>query len=321
VKPFRTVAAYAPQGVTALGLGIVSAIFTRRPGLPDFDFFICADSPGPLQTDLGVALAAAGDISQLDRADLVLSLPGADFRSPASEAVLDVLRAARARGATVAGHCTGTFLLAAAGLLDGLEATTHWQFAGELSERYPRVKVRPDPLYIDEGSIVTGAGAAAGLDMCLHIVRRAYGAAVANEIARNLVIPPYRDGGQAQFLALTAADENDDRRLASVIGWARANLARNPTIPELASRAMMSHRSFARHFKAATGAPPHAWLRAERLGLAEELLETTGLPVEEIARQVGYRSAAVLREQFMLRRGVAPSTYRRTFARTARHPS
>lgn len=184
-------------------------------------------------------------------------------------------------------------------------------------ELYPSVKVHPEPLYIDQGGIVTGAGAAAGVDMCLHLVRRAYGAAAANEIARNLVIPPYRDGGQAQYLApLTTADGNDDRRLAAVIDWARANLARNPTVPELADRAMMSRRSFARHFKASTGAPPHAWLRTERLGLAEELLETTGMPVEEIARQVGYRSAAVLREQFVLRRGVAPTTYRRTFAQT-----
>jgi transcriptional regulator GlxA family with amidase domain len=311
------VAAYAPQGATALSLGIVSAMFAPRPGLsglPAFDLAVCSERPGPLRTDLGVSLAVTHGLGVLERADLVLVLPGAEFRGAASDAVLGALRAAHAGGAIVAGHCVGTFLIAAAGLLDGLEATTHWQFAGELAACYPSITVRPDALYIDQGAIVTGAGAGAGIDMCLHLIRREYGAAAANMIARAVVVPPHRDGGQAQYIDTPVPASADGLRLGDVITWARANIGRRLTVGDLAVRAMMSRRSFARHFRAATGATPHAWLRAERLNLAEELLETTDLPIERIASQVGYASAAVLREQFALRRGVAPRDYRRTFA-------
>ena len=206
------------------------------------------------------------------------------------------------------------FLLAATGLLDNLEVTTHWEHADELAARFPRLRVRPEALYRDQGGIVTGAGAAAGIDMCLHLIRREHGAALANSIARILVTPPHRDGGQQQFITapVTAADGD---RLVGVIAWARANLDRPLSLDELAARALMSRRSFVRHFKSATGATPHAWLLSQRLHLAEEMLETTGLPVEQIAARVGYRSAAVFREQFTARRGVAPRDYRRTFAR------
>lgn len=199
--------------------------------------------------------------------------------------------------------------------MDGLTVTTHWRFADELATLHPAVTVRPDALYVDEGSIVTGAGAAAGLDMCLHLIRREHGAARANAIARGLVIPPHRDGGQAQYVAAPVAGQGEDQRLAAVLAWAREHLDHPLTVDTLASRALMSRRSFARHFRSATGTSPHAWLRDQRLSLAEELLETTGLSVEQIATRVGYRHAAVLREQFAARRGVSPSAYRRTFRR------
>ena len=314
---FRSVAAYAPHGVTTLGLGVVSAIFAPRPGLNVFDVAICAGQPGLVRTDLGLPLTVTGDLDLLAAADLVLVLPGAEYRARPPDGVLQALRAAHRRGATVAGHCTGTFLLAAAGLLDGLEATTHWQFAGELAAGYPRITVRPEALYIDQGAIVTGAGAAAGIDMSLHIVRRDYGAALANEIARALVVSPHRDGGQAQYIAAPVPSDGSGQRLSDVIAWARANLDRRLPVTELAARAMMSRRSFARHFKTAAGATPHAWLRAQRLNLAEELLEDTSLSVEQIATRVGYASAAALREQFILRRRVPPSDYRRAFTRTS----
>ncbi|ROQ99716.1 AraC family transcriptional regulator with amidase-like domain [Streptomyces sp. 2132.2] len=317
VPPFKTVAAYAPPGVGMLAAGIVCEVFgPHGAALPGFDFALCAERPGPVATDCGVPLSVAHGLDRLAEADLLLALPGAQFRTPPAPAVLDALRAAHGRGAVVAAHCVGTFALAAAGLLDGRRATTHWRFAELLADRHPRVTVEPDALYVDEGDIVTGAGAAAGFDLCLHLLRREHGAALANAIARDMVLPSHRDGGQAQYLAAPVPEDGQDERLAAVLGWARAHLHEPLPVTELARRAMMSKRSFARRFTAATGTTPHAWLRSLRLSRAEELLETTGLPVEEIARQVGYGSAAVLREQFVRRRGIPPRAYRNAFTRT-----
>ncbi|MFF3467678.1 GlxA family transcriptional regulator [Streptomyces sp. NPDC002619] len=310
---FRRIAAYAPSGVTALGLGIVNGVFSRYPDRPAFQTVICAERPGDLRTDLGLTLRVDHGPEALAGADLVLVLPGDGFRAQPAEEVLDALRSARAEGSVVAGHCTGVFLLAAAGLLDGLEATTHWQYADELAARHPSVTVRADALYIDHGGVATGAGATAGLDLCLHLLRREHGAALANRIARDLITPPHRSGGQAQYISAPIPDNGDDQRLADAIAWARENLHRRIPVEELAAQALMSRRSFARHFKAATGASPHAWLLAQRLDLAEQLLETTDLPIEEIAHRIGYSTATVFREQFTLHRGVAPRAYRRTF--------
>ncbi|WHM41279.1 helix-turn-helix domain-containing protein [Streptomyces sp. BPTC-684] len=297
-----------------LAVGIVSEVFgPHGEALPGFDFALCADRPGPVPTDLGVPLAIAHGLDRLAAADLVIALPGADFRTPPAPAVLDALSAAYERGALVAAHCVGTFALAAAGLLDGRRATTHWRFAELLARRHPDVTVEPDALYIDEGRVITGAGAAAGFDLCLHLLRREYGAATANAVARDMVLPSHREGGQAQYLAAPVPEDCQDERLAEVLDWARAHLHEPLPVAELARRALMSKRSFARRFTAATGTTPHAWLRGLRLSSAEELLETTDLPVEEIARRVGYGSAAVLREQFVRRRGVPPRSYRRSF--------
>jgi transcriptional regulator GlxA family with amidase domain len=316
VPAFHRVAAYAPAGAAALGLGLASAVFRRRPPLTGFDFALCADRPGPLTTDLGVPVLVEHDVTLLDRADLVVVLPGAEHTEPPPRRVLAALRTAYRRGATVAAHCLGVFPLAATGLLDGCEATTHWRHADQLAARHPAVTVRPEALYVDQGRIVTGAGAAAGMDLYLHLVRRDHGAALANAIARLLVVPPHRDGGQQQYISAPVPADGDGERLADVLAWARANLHQNPSVNALANRALMSRRSFIRHFRAATGDTPHAWLLAQRLNLAEELLETTTLSMTEIADRVGYRSATVLREQFSLRRGVAPRDYRRTFTRT-----
>ncbi|NJP94769.1 helix-turn-helix domain-containing protein [Nonomuraea sp. FMUSA5-5] len=310
---FERVVAYAPSGVTALALGIVSGVFGAGAGRPAFETVICAERPGELRTDLGLRLQVGHGLAALRGADLVLVLPGDSFRAEPAAAVLDALHCAHAAGAVVAAHCTGVFALAAAGLLDGLEATTHWRYAGELAGRHPAVRVRPDALYLDHGSVATGAGAAAGLDLCLHLLRREHGAALANRVARDLVTPPHRAGGQAQYISTPMPGDGDDGRLTEVIAWARANLDRRVSVAELAARALMSRRTFARAFKSATGASPHAWLLAQRLDRAEHLLETTDLPVEEVARRVGYGSATVLRERFVARRGVAPRDYRRAF--------
>ncbi|MFC0846843.1 GlxA family transcriptional regulator [Streptomyces noboritoensis] len=297
-----------------LAVGIVSEVFgPHGEALPGFDFALCAERPGPVPTDLGVPLAITHGLDRLAAADLVIALPGAEFRTPPAPVVLAALSAAYERGALVAAHCVGTFALAAAGLLDGRRATTHWRFADLLADRHPDVTVEPDALYIDEGRVITGAGAAAGFDLCLHLLRREYGAATANAVARDMVLPSHREGGQAQYLAAPVPEDGQDERLAEVLAWARAHLHEPLPVAELARRALMSKRSFARRFAAATGTTPHAWLRDLRLSSAEELLETTDLPVEEIARRVGYGSAAVLREQFVRRRGVPPRSYRRSF--------
>ncbi|MEU9731319.1 helix-turn-helix domain-containing protein [Streptomyces sp. NPDC048002] len=299
-----------------LAVGIVAEVFAPHgPAAPGFDLALCGDLPGSVLTDVGVPLTVTHGLDRLAGADLVLVLPGAAFRTPPAPAVLDALRAAHGRGALVAAHCVGTFTLAAAGLLDGLRATTHWRFADLLARAHPTVTVEADALYLDEGRIATGAGAAAGFDLCLHLIRREHGAARANHIARDVVLPAHRDGGQTQYLAAPVPQDGQDERLAEVLAWAREHLHEPLPVVELARRAVMSKRSFARRFTAATGTTPHAWLRELRLSRAEELLETTELPVEEVARRVGYGSASVLREQFVRRRGVPPRSYRRAFAR------
>ena len=254
--PFRNVAAYLHDGTGAFGVGVVSEIFgynRGRRGMPAFDFAVCADRPGPLATDSGLTLLVEHGLDRLAEADLVLVTSWEDFSVEPSPAVLAALRTAYERGATIAGHCTGTYVLAAAGLLDGLRATTHWRWADALAKRFPDVRLVPEVLYVDEGRIVTGAGAAAGVDMCLHLVRREYGAAVANGIARDMVVPPHRDGGQAQYVAAPVAADCDDERLAEVLGWAREHLHVPLTVEILAGRALMSQRSFARRFSAGDG--------------------------------------------------------------------
>ncbi|WP_214317702.1 GlxA family transcriptional regulator [Nonomuraea sediminis] len=303
---FRSVAAYAPGGVTAFGLGLVGEVFTGR-----FAFTVCADAE-VVTTDLGLAVQACGDLEALAGADLVLALPSA-VPDAASPRALEAFRAASERGALVASHCVGAFTLAAAGLLDGRRATTHWRFADRLAQRFPAVTVEPDVLYVDEGDLLTGAGAAAGIDLCLHLIRREHGAAAANAIAREMVVPAHREGGQAQYLATPIPGGADDERLAGVLAWALEHLGEPLPVDRLAARALMSRRTFIRRFTAATGTTPHAWVRAQRLNRAEELLETTDLPVEEVARRVGYSGGAELREQFVRRRGVPPRDYRRAF--------
>lgn len=313
--PFRSVVAYAPSSVAGLSLAVVSEVFgfdrTSR-GMPGFDYAVCTLRPGPVRTDTGLTVMVEHGLDRLAAADLVVVLPWEESDSPPE--VHAALRAAHHRGAVVTSHCTGAFTLAAAGLLDGLRAATHWRWADAFAARFPAVTLDPDVLYVDEGLILTSAGAAAGLDLCLYLLRREYGAGVATAVARDLVVPPHRDGGQAQYLAAPVPVDCDDQRLAAVLGWARANLERPLTVDHLAARTLMSPRSFARRFKAATGTTPHAWLLGQRLNRAEELLETGNLPVEEVARRVGFGSAASLREQFVRRRGVPPSHYRRTFA-------
>jgi transcriptional regulator GlxA family with amidase domain len=301
--------------VGSFGLGVSAEVFgydRRHMGLPRFDFGLVSEAPGVLRTDTGIPITVEHGLERLARSDIVSITAWELFDRVPSPALLEAFRAAHARGATIVSHCTGAFVLAEAGLLDGLRVTTHWKYAGELAARFPSVTVDPSVLYVDNGQIITGAGTAAGVDTLLHLVRREWGATAANALAREMVVPPHRDGGQAQFIDAPVAACEDDL-LGAVLEWADGHLAEEISVETLARRALMSSRSFARRFKATTGTTPHAWLLGRRLAAAEALLEDSDAPVEEIARLVGFGTAAGLREQFTRRRGVSPRAYRQKF--------
>ena len=299
----------------AFGLGSASEVFGydyTRFGLPRFDYALVAEVPGLVRTDTGLTVVVEHGLDRLAVSDVVVVTARHDEEAPCPPAVLDALRAVHARGGQLISHCSGAFVLAEAGLLDGLRATTHWRMAGDLAARFPAVDVDPRVLYVDEGRVITGAGTAAGVDALLHWVRREYGPGPANALAREMVVPPHRDGGQAQYVDTPVARCEDDL-LGVVLGWAQAHLAEEITVDGLARRALMSPRSFARRFKATTGTTPHAWLLDRRLAAAETLLTDSDAPVEEVARLVGFGTAAGLREQFARRRGISPRAYRQAF--------
>lgn len=309
-----TVAVYAPSGVATIGLGMVSAVFQKRADwMPSFELVVCTAEPGPLATDMGATVQVEHGLDAMIGTDLVVVLGTAAEPEEPDDELVEALRAAHRSGATVAGSCIGVYPLAATGLLDGLDVTTHWAYADDLARRFPRLTLRPGALYIDHGRVVTGAGASAGMDLFLHLLRRDHGAALTNAVARALVTPPHREGGQQQFIA-APVPAGTGHRFNDILAWARDNLQLPLSVDELARHALMSKRSFIRHFKAATGTTPHAWVHAQRLSRAEELLETTDLAVETVAHRVGYRSAAVLRDQFTAHRGCTPREYRRTFS-------
>ena len=314
----RSVVLVAYDGMAVFEFGIACEIFggnwcedLRVPSW--YDFSIYAASPS-VTFDVGPRIETPSVPGALRDAGTVI-VPPTDYSDRVPDQILEGLRAAHERGARLVSLCTGALVLAEAGVLDGRRVTTHWAECDVLAAKCPDIQVDPGVLYVDDGDILTSAGSAAGIDLCIHVVRQDHGADVAARLARQLVTPPHRDGGQQQFITAPLADADDGGRLAGVIAWARVNLDRQLPLDELAARALMSRRSFVRHFKAATGATPHAWLLSQRLSLAQELLETTSLPVEQIAERAGYRSAAVFREQFAARRGLAPRDYRRTFSR------
>ncbi|CAN3985416.1 GlxA family transcriptional regulator [Kitasatospora purpeofusca] len=307
-EPHR-IAVLALPGVLLLDLGIPVQTFGPDP---HYRVTVCADpSAGPVLAD-GVGLATPAGLEALRDADTVV-VPGyQDPEAPVPGTVLTALRSAHARGARLVSICTGAFALAAAGLLDGRPATTHWRDAAALQRRYPRIDVRPNLLFVDDGDILTSAGVTAGVDLCLHIVRRDHGAAAANARARALVAPPQRPGGQAQFVERLRPDARGDE-LAAVRAWMLDNLASRQSVDELARRAHMSRRTFIRRFQQETGSSPMAWLTAARLDWARELLETTPTPVEQVARLSGLGSPAAFRAAFHRHIGTSPAEYRATF--------
>ncbi|MFJ2648035.1 helix-turn-helix domain-containing protein [Streptomyces sp. NPDC087420] len=277
---------------------------------PWYDFRVC----GPRQARLGgwLRVDTPHGYEALADADTVVVAACGDVEADLPGELVDAVRAAHARGARVVSLCTGAFVLAAAGVLDGRRATTHWEHAATLAARHPRVQVDPDVLYVDEGTVLTSAGKAAGMDLCLHLVTLDHGAAVANALARRLVVPARRAGGQAQFVAVPAPADTG-HALADLLDWASGRLHQPLTVPDLARRANMSTRNLTRRFTAATGVTPLRWLHTQRVHRAQELLETTDDSVELIAARTGMGTAATLRRHFHRALGVPPDTYRSTF--------
>jgi transcriptional regulator GlxA family with amidase domain len=304
------VAVLALDGVLPLDLGIPTQIFSARDDTP-YRLTVCGVGP-QVTTTGGFSLSVPGGLREIRRADTVI-VPGyAPFTRPLPAEVLDVLAAMHARGRRMVSICTGAFALAAAGVLDGLVAATHWRYADELAARYPRVTVDRDVLYVDEGNVLTSAGVSSGIDLCLHIVRQDLGGRIANRVARWIVAAPHRDGGQAQYIEAPVGCA-DRSSLASTRAWALANLRTPLTVRDLARHAGVSERTVARRFKEETGATPLQWLLRARVDLARELLEGTDLGVDRIAEQCGFGTAANFRLHFRRVVGIAPGTYRRTF--------
>lgn len=316
--PLVVVLAY--DGLCTFEFGCAYEIFgLARPefGADWYRYAVAAVDEGPLRANGGLIVTVDGDLSLVEAADLVV-IPGwRGVETPVPERLIASLRAANARGARIASYCSAAFVLGEAGLLDGRGATTHWRYTDRLARRFPLARVAPDVLYVDNGRILTSAGSASAIDMSLHVVRGDYGAGIANSVARRLVLPAHRDGGQAQYIERPVPRAHESERLGEVLDFIRAELHRDLPLAELAARAGMSLRTFQRRFEAMTGEAPGAFVLAERVARARDLLETAAEPgTEEIAARCGFGSAAALRHHFKRRVGVSPGAYRRRFARS-----
>jgi transcriptional regulator GlxA family with amidase domain len=283
----------------------------RGAGVPQFDFRVCTPVPGDIPLKSGLSMNVSLGLEAAADADLVIMTPyGREDDVP--EEVLDALRSAHERGAWVMSICSGAFALARAGLLDGRRCTTHWHYSGELAAKFPKVLVDENVLYVQDDRIITSAGTAAGIDACLHLVRVEFGAAVAAAIARDMVVPPHRDGGQAQFID-RPMPECGSQPMEELLRWMVKNLDDEHPVQELAARVHMSPRTFARRFRAETGATPAAWLNSQRVLRAQELLESTELNIDEVARQSGFGHPVLLRHHFAKVLDTSPQSYRRAF--------
>jgi AraC family transcriptional activator FtrA len=309
------VAAIAYEGLCTFEFGCTVEVFAlERPelGVPWYRFAVCALRRGPLRAAGGVVVSVANSLALLERADTIVVPGWRDAHQVPPTALTRRVRRAFERGARVCSICSGVFVLAAAGILDGRRATTHWRYARLLASRYPQIDVQPNALYVDEGNVVTSAGSAAGLDMLLHLVRNDHGAKIANQVARRLVIPPHRQGDQAQFIPRPVSP--DERgRLSRLLDFIRAHPAERHTIARLAARAAMSPRTLHREFQAATGESAYAWITRQRIEHARELLERRELPLTRVAELSGLGSLESLRHHFRRLLGTTPAAYRSRF--------
>jgi transcriptional regulator GlxA family with amidase domain len=311
--PHRVVA-LALDGVVLLDLAAPTHLFGHC-GAPHYSFSLAGVRAGAVRSSTGIEVVAQAGLEALQRADTIV-VPGmeADADTAGFPDAAEAVACAHRAGARVMSICTGAFLLAEAGVLDGRRATTHWDSTERLARRYPRVSVDPSVLYVDEGTVLTSAGVAAGLDLCLHVIRRDHGAALAAQIARRTVVAPHRDGGQAQFVTRPIADDaGAGTSLEATRAWALDHLDQPLDVTALARRACMSPRSFARRFRQETGTTPGQWVLDQRTRVAQSLLETTSLPVEHVAVRTGFGSATTLRTHFGRRLATTPTAYRRAF--------
>jgi AraC family transcriptional activator FtrA len=316
----RVVALVRPPQST-FELGCAAQVFgIERPGLPTrYAFGVCTEHPGPVTTLAGYDMLVTDCLDSLDQAQTVIVPGWLPTAEPPSPAVVEALRRAHSRGARVVSICSGAFALAHAGLLDGRRATTHWAQAAEFAARFPNVQVDPDVLYVDHGDVATSAGAGAGFDLCLHLVRNDQGARYAAHVARTMVMPPHREGGQLQYSAPPHPAHIDDT-LAPLLELATARLGDPLTIEDMAAHAGVSPRTLTRRFADQLGTSPGQWLLAQRIAAARDLLESSDLPLDAIARRVGLSSATNLRRRFLNALATTPGAYRRAFRTSRRRP-
>lgn len=312
------VAVLAFDGVSLFHLsipGIVLGTVKSATGEPFYEVNYCAEVPGRVQTDQGLGLDVSHGLDLMQDSDIIIIAAWRDPSEPASAQLVDALQRANAQGKLIVGLCLGAFVLGDAGLLDGKEATTHWIARDLFAQRFPKADFRPDVLYVWADNILTSAGTVAAIDCCLHVIRQRQGAEIANRTAKLLVTPALRQGGQAQYVEQPVPQLASEVRLSEVLEWARANLATDLSLDTLAGVARMSRRTFTRRFKEATGTTVSKWLNAQRVARAQQLLETTDLPIECIASEAGFGTSLSLRQQFSAQLGTSPSDYRKMFSR------
>jgi len=309
-----TIAVIAFNGISPFHLSVPCAVFgedRRDAGVPQFKVLVCGAEKGALATSAGFSLAGLHGLRDLEKAGIIIVPSWRDPNELPPQPLLRALRMASHRGAILVGLCLGSYVLAAAGLLDGRRATTHWAWADDLAGRYPQIQVDRDVLYVDEGEIITSAGGAAGIDCCLHILRTLHGAEVASRVARRMVVPPHRQGGQAQYIEQPLRESAAVDRFTQALEWVRQNLDQPHSLDALAARVFMSRRTFTRRFRQATGTTVGNWLLNQRL--AQRLLETTGKQIDQIAQEAGFGSEASLRQHFNKTLKISPSRYRKEF--------
>jgi AraC family transcriptional regulator, transcriptional activator FtrA len=312
------VVAIAYDGLCTFEFGVAVEVFgLSRPEMgPDwYRFAVAGIDDGEMRATGGVRFVVDGGLELLSQADTIIVPGWRGVETAVPAALCDALNKAHDRGARILSICSGVFVLAAAGLLSGKRATTHWRYTEILRQRYPEILVTPDVLYVDEGNVLTSAGSAAGLDLCLHLIRRDFGTAAANTVARRLVVPPHRDGGQAQFIAQAVPKPHESSRLGPLLDHMRAHLGGDHALEALAMRAGMSTRTFLRRFEAATGLTPARWLLAERLSRARDLLETSQASIETVAEIAGFGTTATLRHHFRKHLSTTPAAYKETFGK------
>ncbi|WP_143523586.1 transcriptional regulator FtrA [Pararhizobium arenae] len=311
------VVAIAYDGLCTFEFGVaVEAFGLPRPEMGDdwYRFAVVGIDAGEMRAAGGVRIVADGGLDMVAEAGTIIVPGWRGIDAPVPDALCEALAAAHRRGARILSICSGVFVLAAAGLLSGRRATTHWRYTDALKQRYPDIDVQPDVLYVDEGAVLTSAGSAAGIDLCLHLIRRDYGMVAANMVARRLVVPPHRDGGQAQYIERAVPLPHESARLGPLLDHIRENLGADHSVALLARMSGMSSRTFLRRFEAATGTTPARWVLLERLTRARDLLENSAIPIDRIAEMAGFGAAATLRHHFKRQYATTPAAYRETFA-------